>query len=82
MARAEWVKCVRDGHKLREGLTWCGRKIMFAEWCWTSIDHAANAGRSGDRLTVCPRCRKAIILALRSKDVPDYALFPAEAKEE
>lgn len=63
------VRCITDVHQNADGATWCGKPDDRFEWRFTDIDHAAMNGRHGGYLTVCPRCRTAVIAGLKNKDM-------------
>ena len=63
------ARCITDVHQLAEGATWCGKPADQFEFRFLDIDHAAMNGRNGGYLTVCPRCRAAVIAGLKNKTV-------------
>jgi hypothetical protein len=63
MQRPEHVTCVARGHADHMGESWCGRRITM-EFHFTGLDHAAENGAAGGRLTACPECLKAAVAAL------------------
>lgn len=63
------VRCITDTHGDAKGASWCGKAPDVFEWRFMDIDHAAMSGRNGGYLTVCPRCRSAVIDGLKNKTV-------------
>lgn len=63
------AKCITDTHLEANGATWCGKPSDKTEFRFVDVDHAAMNGRNGGYLTVCPRCRAAVIDGLKNKTV-------------
>lgn len=61
------VTCITDTHGEANGATWCGKPKDQFDFRFMDIDHAAMNGRNGGRLTVCPKCRKAVIAGLKNE---------------
>jgi hypothetical protein len=63
------VRCITDTHVDAHKASWCGKPANNFEFRFADIDHAAMNGRHGGYLTVCPRCRAAVIAGLKNKTV-------------
>lgn len=63
------VRCITDTHADANRASWCGKPASSFEFRFTDTDHAAMNGRNGGYLTVCPRCRAAVIAGLKNKTV-------------
>lgn len=55
----KWVKAP-SGYRIREPISWCGKKLEPYMWYFVDPTHASLAARNEDLHMICPKCSKAI----------------------
>lgn len=66
MSEDDSIQCIKHDHVDLLDTTWCGRKVNQFERCFLDIDHAAENGRQDGFLVACPKCAKAVYVALQN----------------